>query len=202
MKTTYAAVLSFLLLLGLTYFSFYTHKPQQVSGPDTPATEFSTARAFQLLDSIAQKPHAVGMPAHQEVQDFIVTTLEGYGLEVELQSDFAYKPGWGALSRAENIITRIPGTGEGETLLVMTHYDSAPHTASKGASDAGSGVVTILESIRAFLAKGEKQKNDIILLFTDAEELGLNGASVFVNKHPWAKEVDLALNFEARGSGG
>ncbi|HCQ77113.1 MAG TPA: peptidase M28 [Leeuwenhoekiella sp.] len=202
MKTTYAAVLSFLLLLGLTYFSFYTHKPQQVSGVDTPATKFSTARAFQLLDSIAQKPHAVGMPAHQEVQDFIVTTLEGYGLEVELQSDFAYKPGWGALSRAENIITRIPGTGKGETLLVMTHYDSAPHTASKGASDAGSGVVTILESIRAFLAKSEKQKNDIILLFTDAEELGLNGASVFVNKHPWAKEVDLALNFEARGSGG
>lgn len=202
MKTTYAAVLSFLMLLGLVYFSFYTHKPQQVSDLDTPETEFSTARAFQLLDSIAQKPHAVGMPAHQEVQDFIVATLEDYGLEVELQSDFAYKAGWGALSRAENIITRIPGTGEGQTLLVMSHYDSAPHSASKGASDAGSGVATILEGIRAFLAKGEKQKNDIIILFTDAEELGLNGASVFVNKHPWAKEVDLALNFEARGSGG
>ncbi|MDZ7612337.1 MAG: hypothetical protein U5K51_00375 [Flavobacteriaceae bacterium] len=26
----------------------------------------------------------------------------------------------------------------------MTHYDSAPHSASLGASDAGSGVVTIL----------------------------------------------------------
>jgi len=202
MKTRYAAVLSFLLLLGLIYFSFYTHKPQIVSDASTPLTAFSTARAQTFVDAIAQEAHAVGMPAHQTVQDYIVETLESFGLETEIQSDFAYKPGWGALSRAENIITRIPGTGSGQTLLLMSHYDSAPHTASHGASDAGSGVAAILETVRAYLAKGEKAKNDIIILFTDAEELGLNGASVFVNKHPWAADVDLALNFEARGSGG
>ena len=202
MKTNYAAILSFLLLLGLVYFSFYTHKPQSVSDAETPETEFSTARALVYVDSISQEAHAVGMPAHQSVQDYIVRTLEAMNLEVEIQSDFAYKPGWGALSRAENIITKIPGTGNGQTLLLMSHYDSAPHTASHGASDAGSGVAAILESIRAYRAKGEKAKNDIIILFTDAEELGLNGASVFVNQHPWAKDVDLALNFEARGSGG
>src|SRR5690606_15641194 len=37
---------------------------------------------------------------------------------------------------------------------------------------------------------------------SDAEELGLNGADLFVREHPWAKEVGLVLNFEARGSGG
>src|SRR5690606_41665902 len=37
---------------------------------------------------------------------------------------------------------------------------------------------------------------------SDAEELGLLGAQLFVNKHPWAKDVGLVLNFEARGSGG
>jgi len=84
----------------------------------------------------------------------------------------------------------------------MSHYDSAPHSASYGASDAGSGVVTVLESVRAYLASGAKPKNDIIICFTDSEELGLDGASLFVNEHPWAKEVALALNFEARGSGG
>lgn len=202
MKTNYAAVLSFLLLMGLTYFSFYTHKPQTVSDSDTPLTEFSTARAMSYLDSLAQKPHAVGMPAHQQVQNYIITTLEEMGLEVEVQSDFAFKAGWGALSRAENIIARIPGSTGDQTLLLMSHYDSAPHTASHGASDAGSGVAAVLESVRAFLAQDTPAKNDIIILFTDAEELGLNGASVFVNQHPWAKEVDLALNFEARGSGG
>ncbi|GAL70575.1 peptidase [Jejuia pallidilutea] len=41
-----------------------------------------------------------------------------------------------------------------------------------------------------------------MVLITDAEELGLHGADIFVNKHPWAKNVGLVLNFEARGSGG
>ncbi|MEL6306279.1 MAG: M28 family peptidase, partial [Bacteroidota bacterium] len=36
----------------------------------------------------------------------------------------------------------------------------------------------------------------------DGEELGLNGASYFVNQHPWIEDIGLILNFEARGSGG
>ena len=85
--------------------------------------------------------------------------------------------------------------------MLLSHYDSAL-TPSYGASDAGSGVVTILETLRAYKASGKKPKNDIIVLFTDAEEVGLDGARLFVNNHPWAKNVGIALNFEARGSGG
>ena len=85
--------------------------------------------------------------------------------------------------------------------MLLSHYDSAL-TPSFGASDAGSGVVTILETLRAYKASGKKPKNDIIVLFTDAEEVGLDGARLFVNNHPWAKNVGIALNFEARGSGG
>ncbi len=88
-----------------------------------------------------------------------------------------------------------------KTLLLLSHYDSNLHS-SLGASDAGSGVATILESVRAFLSHGKKPKNDIIILISDAEELGLIGAQFFVDKHPWAKDVGLVLNFEARGSGG
>jgi Zn-dependent M28 family amino/carboxypeptidase len=40
----------------------------------------------------------------------------------------------------------------------------------------------------------------IIILFSDAEELGLNGAALFVTQHKWAKDIGLVLNFEARGS--
>jgi len=83
----------------------------------------------------------------------------------------------------------------------MSHYDSGLHS-SLGASDAGSGVVTILEGVRAFLANGETPENDIIILLTDGEELGLLGAQAFVNYHPWASNIKVALNFEARGSGG
>jgi type IV secretory pathway TrbF-like protein len=36
----------------------------------------------------------------------------------------------------------------------------------------------------------KNHKNDIIIPFSDAEELGLNGAALFVTQHNWAKEVD------------
>jgi hypothetical protein len=105
------------------------------------------------------------------------------------------------MSKPKNILGRIKGTSDGKALLLLSHYDSSPHS-SLGASDAGSGVVTIIEGIRAFLATNKTPKNDIIILITDSEELGLNGAGLFVKKHPWAKDVGLVLNFEARGSGG
>jgi hypothetical protein len=44
--------------------------------------------------------------------------------------------------------------------------------------------------------------NDIIFLITDAEELGLHGAQAFVQQHPWAADVGVVLNFEARGTSG
>jgi len=108
---------------------------------------------------------------------------------------------WANYSKAINILARIEGSEDGKALILMSHYDSSPHS-SLGASDAGSGVATILEGLRAYLSSNQKPKNDIIILITDSEELGLNGADLFVNKHPWAKETGLVLNFEARGSGG
>lgn len=84
----------------------------------------------------------------------------------------------------------------------MAHYDSAPHSFSHGASDDASGVATIIESVRAFLHNKSAHKNDIIILFSDAEEVGLNGAALFVTQHQWAKNIGLVLNFEARGSSG
>ncbi|TVY02015.1 M28 family peptidase [Cohnella terricola] len=45
-------------------------------------------------------------------------------------------------------------------------------------------------------------KNDVILLMTDGEELGLLGAIAFMREHPWAKDVGLVLNFESRGNKG
>ncbi|MEN8966414.1 MAG: M20/M25/M40 family metallo-hydrolase [Polaribacter sp.] len=123
------------------------------------------------------------------------------GLEVEIQTQTAINKKWLAATTAENIIAKIKGTTTGKALMLLTHYDSNPHS-SLGASDAGSGVVTILEGIRAFLAKNQTPKNDIIILITDAEELGLLGAQAFVDTHTLTKDVGLILNFEARGSGG
>lgn len=191
-----------LLLVLLIIIAFKSAIPSKISDKDTPPTEFSTERALEHLKIISEKPHYTGSDAHNEVRDYLVTQLELLGLEPHVQEGFTINEKWNVLTKPQNIIARIQGSGEGDAVVLLAHYDSAPHSFSYGASDAGSGVVAILEGVRAYLAGGNIPKNDIIILFSDAEEIGLLGAKLFVNEHPWVNDVKLVVNFEARGSGG
>jgi hypothetical protein len=186
-----------LLLFGIYYFRM----PQSYDTTEAPLSEFSTSRALQIVKAMTAKPHFVGSENHEVVANFLVKELENLGLETSLQEGFTMTEK-GTLVKAKNIIATIKGSGSNKALLLLSHYDSAPHSYSKGASDDASGVATIIESVRAFLFSKSKHKNDIIILFTDAEELGLNGAALFVTEHQLSKKVGLVLNFEARGSSG
>ena len=66
---------------------------------------------------------------------------------------------------------------------MVAHYDSVP--SSPGAGDNAASVAAILEAIRALKA-GSALRNDLIVLFTDGEELGLLGAKGFVETYPSA----------------
>jgi Zn-dependent M28 family amino/carboxypeptidase len=99
----------------------------------------------------------------------------------------------------QNVIARLSGTGGTKVILLVSHYDSV--ATGRGASDDASGVATLLETARAIRA-GPVLKSDVVLLFTGAEEGGLLGARAFVEAHPWAKEVGLALVFDTGGTGG
>ena len=193
-------ITTLLLILLAVYWSFKSSMPTYKIDDKASENVFSTDRALTHVEKISKKPHGVGFPAHAEVRSYIISELESLGLKTSVQEGYTAGD-WGNLSKAINILARIKGTENGKALLLLSHYDSSPHS-SLGASDAGSGVATILEGIRAFLSENKQPKNDIIILITDAEELGLNGADLFVKEHPWAKDVGLALNFEARGSGG
>ena len=197
----YASAISFLIIIATIYFSYSSLMPTKISNAKTPLTEFSTERALVHLKEITKKPHYTGSIEHRNVQNYIVKQLEQLGLKTEIQQQMAVSEKFRVSTVTQNILARIEGTDSGKALLILSHYDSAPN-ASLGASDAGSGVVTILESIRAFLAANKQPKNDIIILISDAEEIGLLGAKAFVNNHRWAKDVGMVLNFEARGSGG
>ncbi|MBM1105498.1 M20/M25/M40 family metallo-hydrolase [Aurantibacter crassamenti] len=192
--------LTLLLISVAIYWSFKAEKPNYVPDEQIEKSAFSTDRALKHVENISKKPHAVGSADHKVVRNYIIKELNKLGLETQIQEGYTAGD-WANYSKAVNILTRIKGSEDGEALVLMSHYDSSPHS-SLGASDAGSGVATILEGIRAFLSKGITPKSDIIILITDAEELGLNGADLFVNQHEWAKEIGLVLNFEARGSGG
>ena len=197
----FSAIVSVLIILGVIYWSFANLKPSINTSKSNSETEFSLEKALNHLKKITQEPHYVGSNEHKNVQNYIVSELQKMGFETEIQTQTAINKKWFVATTAENIIAKLKGTGSEKALLLLTHYDSNPHS-SLGASDAGSGVVTILEGLRAFLAKNETPKNDLIILISDAEELGLLGAQAFVDKHPWTKDIGLVLNFEARGSGG
>lgn len=201
MKKSYTSILSVLFILGILGFIFLTMMPQLISNSDIPLSEFSTKRALEQVKAISEKPHFVGSENHDAVADYLQKELQQMGLETSIQEGFAFSD-WGTLTKCKNILARIKGTNNNKALLLLSHYDSAPHSYSHGASDAGTGVATILEGVRAFIYNKKPHQNDIIILFTDAEELGLNGAALFVTEHHWAKEVGLVLNFEARGSSG
>lgn len=166
-----------------------------------PGQEFAVDRAMTPLLEMTKKPHYLGSEAHSEVQKLLIVELNKLGLDPHLQEGYSLNTRSKTLNKPVNIVAKIKGSEEGKALLVLAHYDSAP-VPSFGAADDASGIVTILESVRAFLASGAQPKNDIIILFSDAEELGLDGAKLFVNEHPWAKDVGLVLNFEARGTSG
>jgi hypothetical protein len=195
------SILSAILILGLIYYSFSSLMPGDGTPASLPETEFSSERALIPLREIAKAPHYYGSPAHENVRLFLDAELKKLGFETQMQEAYVLNSNSGNLDKPKNVIGRIKGSGNGKSLLLLAHYDSAL-VPSFGASDAGSGVVTILESLRAFLAKGETPKNDVIVLFSDCEEIELDGARLFVNEHPWAKNIGLVLNFEARGSGG
>lgn len=191
---------SFLILIAAIFWSIYGSMPREPLSSSDSEENFSTSLAFKHVEELSMQPHYIGNLSHSRARNYIVNELQELGLMVQTQESYSLNKR-GVLTRPQNILAKIKGSESGKALLLLTHYDSAVHS-SYGASDAASGVATILEGVRAFLASETPPKNDIILLFTDAEEVGLNGAQLFVNNHPWSDEVGLALNFEARGSGG
>ncbi|WP_394973970.1 M20/M25/M40 family metallo-hydrolase [uncultured Croceitalea sp.] len=196
----FTRIIALLLLALAVYYSFKSLMPSNKVEATTSKTIFSTKNALTHVKQLSVQPHAVGFNGHSNALTYIIGELKNMGLQTITQEGYTAGD-WGNLSKATNILARIKGTENGKALMLMSHYDSNPHS-SFGASDAASGVATILEGIRAFLEENKSPKNDIIILITDAEELGLNGADLFVNNHPWARDVGLVLNFEARGSGG
>jgi hypothetical protein len=157
---------------------------------DAPPAEFSSGRAMRHLRRIAGEPRAQGTPGHAQARVYILQELAQLGLDTQVQET----------PLAGNIMARLPGAGRtGRALLLVCHYDTV--AGSPGAGDDGSSVAVLLETLRA-LKSGAQPANDVIALFTDGEERGLVGARAFVYGHPWAKDVALVLNFEARGTAG
>lgn len=171
------------------------------SNSSDPA-EFSVSLAMEKLRAISERPRPIGSPAHEHVRSLIVEELQSLGVAVEVQratSARANAAGHVAAT-VHNIVGRVNGEGGTDrAILLVGHYDTVPN--APGAADDGAAIALMIETLRALKA-GPALRNDLILLFSDAEEPGLLGAATFVKGHSLANQVALVFNFEARGSHG
>jgi hypothetical protein len=172
--------------------------PRPANAPDTV---FSSARAMANLVEIGRRPHPPGSPAHAQVRGYLLERLRDLGLEPEVQAttSMSGREAYVRAATVRNIVARIPGTASTGTIVLTAHYDGREISAA--AADDGAGVVAILEAARA-LGAGAPLRNDVLLLITDGEELGLLGARAFVEQHPAMGDVKVVISLEMRGGGG
>ncbi len=197
-----AAVIVLALLAAVTVASVLSLQPPSPRPATAPAGVFSAQRAYAHVQQIGREVHVTGSPAADGVRDYILDTLKNDGLSPEVQDTVgvnAGKFGEGTMARVRNVIAKIDGQSSTGRLILMAHYDSVQ--VSYGANDDGAGVSTMLEVARA-LTSGPKLRNDVVLVFTDAEEACLCGAEAFVNQYPLARDPAVVLNLESRGSSG
>ncbi len=82
------AGIALLILVAGVIWSFTNTRPQVDLSEEIPANQFSTARAFEHVQALAQEPHYVGSSAHSLARNYIVDQLEELGLLVEMQEGF------------------------------------------------------------------------------------------------------------------
>jgi hypothetical protein len=192
-----------LIIALLTWVGFTQLRTPDAKPLTAPEATFSAERAMIHLEVVASESRAIGMPGHDATRDYLVAELTAMGLQPEIQTTPAVLRFEGADSfgagMVSNVIVRIPGTANTGAIVINAHYDGG--ATGPAAGDNGVGVVATLEVVRAVLA-GEPLANDLIIVFSDAEEVGDLGAAAFNQDHPWANDVRIAINFEAQGSGG
>jgi hypothetical protein len=193
--------LALLILIGL--IAVQHAAPPAGVGVDAPATEFSAARAMRDVLEIAKKPRPLGSAENDRVRGYLGARLQELGLSSEIQTATVarhteFGPDKWAL--VNNLTAKLPGTKPTATVLMVAHYDSVP--SGPGAADNAASVAAILETIRALKA-GPALRNDLVVVFTDGEELGRLGAQGFVDQNPTLRKINVVvLNFAMRGDEG
>ena len=171
---------------------------------------FSTKRVVEDLKVISEKPHSVAHPEERaEVVQYLTQRLEELGGNTKT---YVYP---NITSRkftfdAINVLAEFPplkASADTTYLMMIAHHDSrypwklnGDTVISKGAVDDGYGLGIILESVRQALKYRQEWSQGIKVLFTDAEEVDLQGMkAAYKHNKEIFDNVGLILNIEARG---
>jgi carboxypeptidase Q len=101
---------------------------------------------------------------------------------------------------ASNVIAEIRGTElPDEYVLLSAHFDS--WDGASGATDNGTGTITMLEAMRILKAAYPNPRRTILVGHWNAEEMGLVGSRAFAADNPRVVEGLQALFNQDNGTG-
>jgi Peptidase family M28 len=188
------------ILVAIFFLSFEGLQPPAPKAADAAKSEFSATRAREILNRLVGDgvPHPTGSAQNDVVRGRVLDEFTNAGYQPTVQTGFACDE-LGDCGSVQNIVARLEGSTPGPAVLLAAHYDSVP--AGPGAFDDGAGAAAVLEIAR-ILKSQPAPSHSIIFLIDDGEEAGLLGARVFVNQHPWAKDVRAVVNVDNRGTSG
>ncbi|WP_371397065.1 M28 family peptidase [Fretibacter rubidus] len=198
-----------LLAVIVALFALFTLRQTLMTPPAVdPNHAFDTDAAYARLVNILgdEAPHPVDSDANDIVRDRIVAEIKALGFTPIVRDDFHCREGSRRTScaRVQNIMFWVgpPPAKDAppNAVMIASHYDSVP--TGPGAADDGSGVVTSLEIARVLRSNVLKSKSlpkPVLVMITDGEEMGLIGASSFVNTDPLAQHIGAVISMEARG---
>lgn len=180
--------------------------PEPLPLSDEALDIISATRMKMLVDELADDTmggRVPGSPGHQDAINILLDEMSDIGLEpIGLEGDFLYPypasdvSGFLQLDRDGNIVTanaevaydlvgRIPGSDPelaNEHILVMAHHDHLgvedDGRVYNGAFDNATGCVAALEMARVLMA--HPPARSVIILLTDEEESGLDGARAWL----------------------
>ena len=203
---TLAMALAIAAMLGFT-----TAQPPAPLPATAAADAFSAGRAMVDVRAIARAPHVVGSAENTRVRLYLADRLRALGFSVrEITTplpDRARKrlKTWGSADAAvaTSLVALRPGRDPAApAVAMMAHFDSVE--TSPGAADDAAGVAATLEIARGIPQAG--QARDLVILLTDAEEVGLVGANGFFAPgtagDPLAGRIGALVNMETRGGAG
>ena len=201
----FIGVLAAALLLAI-----FATTPPQPRGMDAPASDFAAARAMVDVTNFAREPHAAGTPADARVRAELARRMTELGMTVSTSQGTVSERGttvrnrWTGQNDPPQTLTNVIGVLPGKdralpAVLLMSHHDTV--WGSPGAADDTASVAASLEVVRAITTQGQPAR-DLIVLITDGEELGLEGAKLFYASDPLRLHVGAVINMEARGGGG
>ncbi|MGI6139686.1 MAG: M28 family peptidase [Candidatus Hydrogenedentales bacterium] len=194
--TFWVATVSLIFTIGLGWYSMYLLNPPAAVSKNAPATEFSAERAIEHAFFFSAETHPAGSAANEITATYLLNTLETMGLETEFMSKSALYGNRLQLQQA--VIGKIPGTNSSGAIVFSAHYDSVPY--GPGASDDGTGCITMLETARAFMNRPPLE-NDLVFAFFDVEEIDGWGARGFCSE-PITDTIGIATNLDVRGTKG